>query len=83
MSTPITYNGETAPFALPSARSTRAGFFKRFFQSMVAAREAQALRYVSGYLSRLSDEQLENLGLTRSEIRDVRSRANGPASYWV
>jgi uncharacterized protein YjiS (DUF1127 family) len=49
----------------------------------MAAREAQALRYVSGHLNQLSDEQLRKFGMTDAEIRDVRSRRGEPASYWI
>lgn len=80
MSTPITYGSEAVPF---EAARTQPSLFRRIFRALMAAREAQALRYVSGHLNQLSDEQLRKFGMTDAEIRDVRSRRGEPASYWI
>lgn len=80
MSTPIAYGSPAVPF---EAARTQPGLFRRVVRALMAAREAQALRYVSGYLNQLSDEQLKRLGMTDAEIRDVRSRRGDPVSYWI
>lgn len=43
--------------------------FKSALDSMVAAREKQARRYVNGMLLGLDDETLKSTGRTREDIR--------------
>lgn len=43
--------------------------FKNALDSMVAAREKQARRYVNGMLLGLDDETLKSTGRTREDIR--------------
>jgi uncharacterized protein YjeT (DUF2065 family) len=80
MSTPIAYGSHAVPI---EAARTQPGLFRRIFRTLMEAREAQALRYVSGYLNQLSDEQLRTFGMKDAEIRAVRSRRGEPASYWI
>ncbi len=59
---------------LPASRSERPGLFSRFWRSLMQSRLNQARREVNLYLSRLDDEELEQLGYRRSEISgDVAS----------
>jgi len=44
------------------------GFWRRMFEQMVRAREAEAKRQTARALWSYSDESLKNLGLTREEL---------------
>ena len=44
------------------------GFWRRMFEHMVRAREAEAKRQTARALWAYSDESLKNLGLTRDEL---------------
>ncbi|WP_224408114.1 hypothetical protein [Afifella sp. IM 167] len=59
---------------LPEGRGERTGFFSRLSRAVMHSRLQQAKREVNLYLSRLDDDELEQLGYRRSEIsRDVAS----------
>ncbi len=49
--------------------STRRGFFRGALDSIVAARSAQAARYVDGALLMLDDETLAAHGYNREQLR--------------
>jgi hypothetical protein len=48
--------------------STRSGFFRNALNTLVAARQRQADRYVSGALLALDDETLKAHGYKREEL---------------
>jgi uncharacterized protein YjiS (DUF1127 family) len=69
--------------AAPAGKE-RLGFFSRLLARLIKAREAQAKRYVDGYLAGLPDRQLADLGYTRKEIDELRKRAAGmPPAYFI
>lgn len=68
MSTPITYDINTVPESRPKSR----GLLARFLERLIAAREAQAKRYLVNYLSLMSDERLRDLGYSDQQIRELR-----------
>lgn len=47
------------------------GFFMRILDGMIAAREAQAKRYVARYFLSMDDETIENAGFTREELLKI------------
>ncbi len=51
------------------AEKSRPSLIRRIFDRMVAARELQAKRYVNGYLETLDDATLQQLGVTRADIK--------------
>ncbi|PLX36452.1 MAG: hypothetical protein C0606_14280 [Hyphomicrobiales bacterium] len=60
----------TTSTAFPKSVSvkTRPSFFRSLLESMISAREAQAKRYVNGYLLSLEDDVLTDLGYDRDVI---------------
>lgn len=56
------------------ARTARGRFFRNAFEAVVAARSAQADRYVSSALLRFDDETLRAYGYRRHELeREARA----------
>lgn len=56
------------------ARRGVLGTLKAIYQAIVDAQDLRARTYVHGYLSHLSDEELQRLGMTREEmVRRTRS----------
>lgn len=51
------------------AHSAKRGFFRNAVDALVAAREKQASRYVTGALLALDDETLERAGYSRAELK--------------
>lgn len=56
-----------------AASKPKTGFFASVFASFVASREAEARRKVAMHLSDLSDNHLVGIGLSASEIKDLRT----------
>lgn len=56
-----------------AARSTGRGFFRNAFDAIVAARTAEAERYVNDALLRLDDDALWANGFTREALKHRRS----------
>lgn len=77
MSTPITYTIDAVPRSRAEAPS-KPGWLRRAFYGLLAAREAQAHRYIVDYLSRLSNERLAELGYTDEQIRLLRVEGRLP-----
>lgn len=61
-----------------AARSTGRGFFRNALDAIVAARTAQAERYVNDALLRLDDETLRAYGRTREALK-----RNSGGSYFL
>jgi uncharacterized protein YjiS (DUF1127 family) len=57
-----------------STASPKAGVFGRFFAAMTKAREVQAEREVARYLARQTDRMLLDIGMTPTEIEDLRAK---------
>lgn len=71
---PHSATGQTAaPAAAP-----RKGLYQRF----IDARLRQGRAHASAVLSRMSDTQLAELGLSSDQIREVRSTGAVPMSFW-
>ncbi len=68
MSTPITYTIGNVPVS----RAKSKGLIQRLFDRLLAAREAQAHRYLVDYLSAMSDARLIELGYTASQIEQIK-----------
>ncbi|TWH01052.1 hypothetical protein L598_000100000330 [Mesorhizobium sp. J18] len=51
------------------ARNAKHGFFRNAMAALIAAREKQASRYVSGALLMLDDETLKAHGYSRAELK--------------
>lgn len=50
------------------------GVLRAIYQAIIDAQDLRARTYVHGYLSHLSDEELQRLGMTRDEmVRRTRS----------
>lgn len=45
-----------------AARPATKGFWHRFYEKMVAARQAQARRHIQSYINGLSEQQRKDLG---------------------
>ena len=58
------------------------GFFGRMFDRMVEARMGHARLQVAGYLARLSDDRLKDLGFTPDETKALRAQGTVPLTYW-
>lgn len=57
-----------------TARRGILGVLRAIYQAIVDAQDLRARTYVHGYLSHLSDEELQRLGMTRDEmVRRTRS----------
>jgi uncharacterized protein YjiS (DUF1127 family) len=69
---------KTAFFAAraAAAEAPKSGYFARFVGALSKAREQQAEREVSQYLSRQSDRMLQDIGMTDVEIDDLRAKFN-------
>lgn len=74
MSTMSDFFGFTADTTLTDSRERPAGgaFWARAFSSIIAAREAQAKREANRFLARQSDRFLQDIGMSESEILDLR-----------
>ena len=59
--------------------SDKAGFWGRFFEGFVAAREKEARLRVSQHLIGMPDTQLKNIGFVDAEIRTLRETGILPA----
>jgi hypothetical protein len=58
-----------------STRATGKGFWRRLFDRMVAARQAQANREIAAYLQGLSEQERRNLGYpTLASFRSALDR---------
>ena len=68
MSTPIAYGLE----AIPQTSTKSAGWLKRAYDRLLAARERQATMYVVNYLAALTDNRLAEMGYTAEQIRAIR-----------
>lgn len=68
MSTPTTYTIADTPMS----RGKSNGLLQRLFDRLLAAREAQAHRYLVDCLSNMSDARLAALGYTDEQIRQIR-----------
>jgi uncharacterized protein YjiS (DUF1127 family) len=71
MSTLSLTRGEAA--AVPAKTSW---WWSRLFRRVVEARERQAQRIIAYHLATLTDERLEELGLTAAEIAALRCRTS-------
>lgn len=78
MSTPITYSIDAIPRSKTESPS-KPGWLRRAFDRLLAAREAQAHRYIVDYLSKLSNERLAELGYTDEQIRQIRVERRLPS----
>lgn len=47
------------------------GLFMRFLDGLVAAREAQAKRYIARYLLSMDDKLIEDAGFSREELYKI------------
>jgi len=56
----------------PEQATDKAGFWSRFFQGFVTAREKEARLRVSQHLAGMPDVQLKNIGFGDAEIRTLR-----------
>ncbi len=74
MSTPTTYTIADTPMS----RGKSNGLLQRMFDRLLAAREAQAHRYLVDYLSAMSDARLAELGYTDEQIRQIRMERRLP-----
>lgn len=52
-----------------ATHTTHRGFFRTAIDTMIAARERQAQRYVNGALLMLDDDTLKANGYTRAELQ--------------
>ncbi len=68
MSTQITTYGD----AVIASSSKRPSVFRRAWDSLVAAGEAQGQRRVVNYLASLSDHRLGQLGYSKAQIHEIR-----------
>lgn len=73
MSTQVAYGVDAIPETRTAAKPKSASLLQRVFDRLLAAREAQANRYLVDYLSALSDARLAELGYTDHQIRQIRS----------
>lgn len=58
------------------------GFITRFFARLIEARAKRAEVQVQAYLSKLSDDRLQDLGFTSDHIERLRERHYVQAVYW-
>lgn len=74
MSTMSDFFGVTADTTLAGghAKPVGGGFWAKAFKAIVAAREAQARREANRFLARQSDRFLHDIGLTESDILELR-----------
>jgi len=77
MSTEIAYDVHSIPQST-SEKARSAGWLQRVYNRLLAAREAQATRYLVNYLSGLSDSRLAELGYTDEQIRQIRKERRLP-----
>ena len=61
-------------YSTAPAAAAKSGLWARILSSLAAAREAQAEREVSRYLSMRPDHVLRDIGMTEEEIADLRRR---------
>lgn len=78
MSTQIAYGVDAIPETRTEAKPKSAGWLQRVFDRLLAAREAQAHRYLVDYLSAMSDARLAELGYTEEQIRKIRAERRLP-----
>ncbi|MFO7298280.1 MAG: hypothetical protein DIU57_007555 [Pseudomonadota bacterium] len=71
MSTEIAYDVRAIPQST-SEKGKSTGWLQRIYNRLLAAREAQATRYLLDYLSGLSDTRLAELGYTDEQIQQIR-----------
>ena len=79
MSTSILQSPTPAnPAARGVAPAKPAGVWSRIISCIMAAREAQAKREVARYLSQRPDRYLRDIGLTETEITELRHQQRLP-----
>jgi hypothetical protein len=62
------------------AAPKRRGFFGRYFDALIASRQAQAERAVASHMTQYSDAQLESFGHSPADIAYLRGLAEKPRS---
>jgi hypothetical protein len=62
------HSGAAATAASNNARRGLLGTLKAIYQAIIDAQDLRARTYLYGYLSHLSDEELQRLGMTRDEM---------------
>lgn len=62
------HSGAAAHAASNKGRRGLLGTLKAVYQAIIDAQDLRARTYLHGYLSHLSDEELQRLGMTRDEM---------------
>jgi hypothetical protein len=59
------------------------GFFARFWNSIVASKQAQADDFLRPYLAQASVADLAQLGFTSAEIAEIKKDRHLPVTSWI
>ena len=65
-------------YASVESDASKSGFWKRFFDGLILAREREARLRVSQYMRGMSDEQLKGIGYSASEVVMLRTSGHLP-----
>lgn len=81
--TTATFGHHTATTSTTSKAATPAPApTKSLYQRFIDARLRQGRAHAGAVLSRMSDDQLAELGFSAEQIREVRASGSVPMSFW-